>query len=621
MDTTIASTPLDRHGTGDSERVFPSGSYLSYLVPLATNFNPETALRPSGSSRKAKFEGVQQRDLLFFDETVDIYLVLRTPRVDEDVLRSCLPRLTVNLEAQVVNAHTSDRENPPSAEVIYRGAVEDTSSAIILTDGLEQISLDGQKEEQETYIHAVWKLSVFLPRPRMRLQAPSVVFAASAGLEQAQVGRSDAADAGYMQSSAPCGLNLLEAFAHDPMLGGIKPQLSAVRVSRVAPVSQTKDPPRLIKGMTSLRLKIYPIVHARVRFSCPNTTPPSPALIAIIEVDFTPFFECEAMLEKIAVSVTDGVVDDLNTQDGMDLPLSCVAHDHLAFLYKLAPKQLDLVSKNPTRDLDIAIEVKILVRPEEPDICTPTLTMAWTTNIDFTLPVNPGFGQPMTQPIQRSHRPSQLSISGGVDTQSLISPSITRPDALPSLEAATAPRPLETTLPDFGITMTFTGPSHPIYAGEEFVWTVFVVNRSRPEQGGTNHNRNPSPKPPAHLAGARKLALHAIPRRRRNDLRVVRPPSAGGGMKRDPAIADAVMDENVVHAMQRSSAIDDTEIICLSADVRIGPLAPDACAVAELRFVALREGVVGVEAVRIVDLATQEHVDVRELPVVVVQSR
>jgi hypothetical protein len=38
----------------------------------------------------------------------------------------------------------------------------------------------------------------------------------------------------------------------------------------------------------------------------------------------------------------------------------------------------------------------------------------------------------------------------------------------------------------------------------------------------------------------------------------------------------------------------------------------------ELRFLALRTGVVGVEAVRVVDLATQEHVDVRELPVVVV---
>ena len=494
--------------------------------------------------------------------------------------------------------------------------MEDANSAIILADDLEEINLDGNAQE-ETYVYAVWKVPVFLSRPRMRLQGPSVVFSANANLGQPNPGKPNGLTAGYMQSGAPSGLNLLEAFAHDPMLDGIKPQLSALRVSRVAPVTHSKDPPRLIKSMQSLRVRILPIVHARTRFARPNTSPPSPALIALLEVDFTSFFECEAALTKIALSVTDGTVEDLNTQDGMELPLSCVAHDQLTFLYRLAPQQLDIVSKSPTRDLDVTLDVTILLHPEGPDICTPKLTISWTTNIDFTLPVNPGFGQPMTQPIQRSHRPSQLSIGGGVDAQSLISPSITRPDALPSLEAATA-RPLETTLPDFGITMTFTGPTEPIYAGEEFVWTVFVVNRSKPE-----HNPNNPSKPPPPLSASRKLALHAIPRRRRNDLRVVRPPSAAGsvGHKRDPLIADAVTDENIVHAMQRSSAIDNTEVVCLSADVRVGPLAPDACAVAELRFMALREGVVGIEAVRIVDLATQEHVDVRELPVVVVQSK
>ncbi|KAG7292397.1 hypothetical protein NEMBOFW57_002432 [Staphylotrichum longicolle] len=119
--------------------------------------------------------------------------------------------------------------------------------------------------------------------------------------------------------------------------------------------------------------------------------------------------------------------------------------------------------------------------------------------------------------------------------------------------------------------------------------------------------------------------LVPIPRRRRNELRVIRPPStatatatAGGANgSRDPLIADAVLDEVVVHAMQRNSVVDAAELVCLSADVRVGPLAPNACAVVELRFLALRAGVVGLEAVRVVDLGSQEHVDVRELPLVV----
>ncbi|KAK3330198.1 TRAPP trafficking subunit Trs65-domain-containing protein [Apodospora peruviana] len=615
------ASPRDREDAGDGQREFLEGSYFSYLVPFATDFKPATALRPSQNPRKGKFDSVEHRHLLFFDETVDVYLVLRTPRTDDKTLRSYLRRLTIALEAQIVNAQSADRGSPPSSETIYKGAVEDPGSAIIAADETEG---DETEDDEDTYVYAVWKLSVFLPRPRIRLQAPSVIFSATASLGPADPTQSSGLNGGggYMQSGAPAGLNLLEAFAQDPMLDGVKPQLSALRVSRVAPVTQSKDLPRPIRGVQSLKLKIFPIVHTRVRFARPNTTPPSPALIALLEVDFTPFFDSEATLNKLTLNVTDGIVEDLNTQEGMDLPLSCVAHDHLTFLYRLAPQQLDIVSKNPTRDLDITIDVTVLVRTtddEQPNICTPHLAMSWTTNIDFTLPVNPGFGQPITQPIQRAHRPSQLSIGGGADAQSLVSPSVSRPDALPSLEAATA-RPIETAIPDFGITMTFSGPDAPVYAGEEFVWTIFVVNRSSP----AGSNINPAkPPPPA----SRKLALHAIPRRRRNELRVMRPPSSttnagpGEGGKRDPLVADAVIDENVVHAMQRSSVVDDTELVCLSADVRIGPLAPDACAVAELRFLALREGVVGVEAVRIVDLGTQEHVDVRELPVVVVQSR
>jgi hypothetical protein len=431
---------------------------------------------------------------------------------------------------------------------------------------------------------------------------------------------------GYLQSGVPLGLNLLESFSGDPALGGVKPRLSALRVSRVAPVTHPSDQLRPIKGLQSLTLKIYPAVHTRVRFARPNTTPPSPALIALLEVDFTPFSDCESILDKINMSVTDGRVEDLNTQRGLALPLACVAHDHVTLLYRLEPEQLDIIARNPTRELDIAVHVTLLVEPKR---CTPVLTMAWTTTLDFTLPVNPGFGQPITQPIQRAHRPSQLSIGGTTESQSLISPRISRPDALPSLEAAAA-RSTEVTLPEFGITMTFTAPEHPVKAGEEFGWSVFVVNRTRPEtvpaavpdstlpSSAQTPATQPPPRPVPAPAASRKLALFAIPRRRRAD---PGRSAAGRGPAAAKEVADAVLDEGVVHALQqRGGGVEGggTDVVCLSADVRVGPLAPEACAVAELRFLALRRGVVGVEAVRVVDLGSTEHVDVRELPVVVV---
>ncbi len=542
------------------------------------------------------------------DETVDLYLILRAPYTKEETLRSHLSRLAISLEAQVVNNNGLDRDSPPSQEIIYNGMVEDLEDRHVVVD---QPGKSDEGEGEPRHAYSVWKLPVFIARPRIRLQSPSVVFTASASLKAKDATRAKAMNNSYLTSRMPSGLNLLESFGADPALGGVKPRLSAVRVSRVAPASQSSEQARQIRGLQSLKLKVFPAVHTRVRFARPNTSPPSPALIALLEVDFTPFFDCELTLNKIELAVTKGIVEDLNSEEGMQPPLQCVAHDHVTFLYRIAPQPLDMLVESAARDLDITIEVTSLIRPEGPNICTPKLVMSWTTALDFTLPVNPGFGQPITQPIQRSHRPSQLSIGGGADAQSLVSPSVIRPDALPSLEAAT--RPVEAILPEFGITMTFTGPENKVYPGDEFSWTVFVVNRRKPDAAGA---------PGAAAAASRKLALLVIPKRRRNELRVLRPPStAGAHSKRDPRVADAVLDENVVHAMQRSSIVDSTDVVCLSADVRIGPLAPNACAVVQLRFLALKEGIVGVEAVRVVDMGSQEHVDIRELPVVIVQRK
>ena len=223
--------------------------------------------------------------------------------------------------------------------------------------------------------------------------------------------------------------------------------------------------------------------------------------------------------------------------------------------------------------------------------------MQWQTSIDFTLPVNPGFGQP-SQAIQRDRRPSQLTLNPTFETiPTITSLAVTRPDALPPIELTTRlERP--SSMPDFGVTMTFVGTAKgDIQPGEIFTWEVFIVNRSdRP----------------------RKLALIVIPKRRRTErINNNRPPSTSYGRK-DPNIADAVMDENILHAMQKNAAIEPADIICFSTDIRVGPLAPSACHTVELRFMALVSGIIALDAVRVIDLGTQEHVDIRDLPSIVV---
>lgn len=562
------------------------------------------------------------------DETVDVFLILKTHGLTDATIQAYSKRLLLSIQAQVINTPTPDRaDTAPASEVIYNGDLDNVEAPIAT------VLADSDEDDTRT-TYTIWKASIFLARPRLRLFGPSVVFTATASLKPGPEQFGETQD-GYLQSGVPPGLNLLESFARDPLLGGVKPRLSAVRVSRVAPATQiTKDSYPMLKGLHNLAKKVYPAVHTRVRFSRPNAIPPTPAIIALLEIDFTPYFDCEVAVDKVILDIPDGQVQDLNETTGLALPLTCVAHDHVTLMYRLAPKESDIPSKTPNRELSISIECCAFVKPET----KPKLRMAWSTVLDFTLPVNPGFGTGVTKPFQRSHRPAQLSIGDGA---SFVLPSVARPDSIPSLELATE-RAAEVTVPEFGITMTFTAQQGPVYPGDEFVWTVFVVNRVSGASAASTPVQGPSPPP-------RKLALVAIPKRRRNDMRVVRPPSTAGARRKSVAavvhgnthhghghghgsnassgdatpveVADAVLDENIVHAMQHSSLVDSTEVVCLSADVRVGPLAPNACHVVEMRFLALSEGIVGIECVRVVDLGNQEHVDVRELPVMVVERR
>ncbi len=591
-----------------------------------------------------------------------------------------MKRLVISLETYITTSNAPERDHPPNSEVIFSGNVDESEDPIIFADKPEE---EGQDDDSR-YIYAVWKLPVFLARPRMRFQSPLAVFTATASLEPAfdPLSGSLQGNGDYLQSGVPSGLNLLQGFGDDPAMNGVKPRLSALRVSRVAPVTQqARDLLRPIRSLPKLSFRIFPAVHSRMRFSRSGTAAAEeafgsiPAIIAILEIDFTPFFECEILLDAIEVSPSSGgggggVVEDLTREAGLSLPLSCVAYDHVTFLYRVTPagpgEEVDVmtISRHPTRELDISISATAL---ERPGVCEPRLRMAWTATVDFTQPLNPGYGAAL-QPIQRPHRPSQISIGGdhhhhyhninsAGGTTSLVAPAVARPDSLPPLEAAAA-RSMETELPELGITVTFSAPpaTHRIYPGDVFAWTVLVVNRvpaaAVPASAGGGVSRAGATTPTMQ---PRKLALVAIPRRHRRgaaDARIHRPPSVtsqapfppitsyGYGydnkrtshqlqqqqqqQTRDRSVADAVVDDHVVHAMQRSGGggLDDAApLASLSADVRVGPLAPGACHAAELRFLALRPGVHAVDAVRVVDLGSNEHVDVRELPTVVVESR
>ncbi|TVY85361.1 hypothetical protein LSUE1_G000303, partial [Lachnellula suecica] len=570
---------------------FVESSVLDTIIPLASGLNIEEVLSGSverlDDGNESPLAAIPQRQALFFDETVNVYIVLQTPYFDERALRSYLGRLVINLEAQVVNTNAENHDGPPTQEVIYNGSVQDSEDPLIVVQGPDE----SEGGSGAGHILVVWKISTFLLRPRLRLQNPSVVFVATANLKAPEQIHDQTITEEYLPSQIPSGINLLEAFGDDPELGGIKPRLSALRVSQVKPLSQTaREFMRPLKNISRQSIKVYPALNARVRYSRPNTATTDMAVIASLDIDITPFANCRITLDKVNLEINGGNVQDLNDISGMKLPVICLPQDDVTFLYRLLPDEMDATNKSQVRTLDISIAATANLN----EVCEPKISMHWTTSLDFTPPLNPGFGNP-TQPIQRPHRPAQLSIGSSIETiPTVASLALNRPDALPSVDITTR-QARNSQVPDFGVTVTFRSPKTLVYPAIPFTWSVFIVNRSdRP----------------------RKLALIALPKRRRVETRMARPPSTGNaGFKKDPKVSDAVVDENIVHAMQRNSAIEPTDIVSLSTDIRVGPLAPSACYEVELKFMALKVGIVDIEAVRVVDLGHRSMLISKTCPV------
>ncbi|CEJ95091.1 hypothetical protein VHEMI10593 [[Torrubiella] hemipterigena] len=573
---------------------FADQAALTYLVPADTNLTLDDAFREL-VREKGSIESIETRDSLFFDESTDVLIVLEAPSMDQDALKTHLKRLIINLEAHVVNGQIQSRD-APSSELIYAGTVTDTADPYIISD-----SGDSSIEPDSTQkIYAVWKLPVHLIRPRMRLQRPSVIFSASAALKPVIAADTmHSTRSGYLTSGQPSSINLLESFGGDPLLQGIQPKLSALRVSRVAPVTRGQDVAARLRVLPQLQLPVHAIVHSRIRFTKPQTSPPTSTIIGQLEFDFTPDFDCEVILDEISLSTATGVVECLSDDVALKLPLSCVAHDHITLLYEIKQQKLDVAPKDNSGSLDIVVSASALVNP---GVCTPRINMKWSAILDFSNPNNPTPRTPLDTGLHRSHRPAQLSLSSSQSVVTpLKSPSVTQPDALPGLEASAARA--EAVIPDLGITMSFSAPTETIYTGDVFSWTVYILNRASEK----------STRPP------RKLALVPVPKRRRHEARPVRPPSTATRRQGEKEVADAAIDENVVHAMQKNALVEGADIISLSADTRIGPLGPGACHAVELQFLALRPGIAEMEAIRVVDIASQEHVEIQDLPVTIIE--
>jgi len=89
------------------------------------------------------------------DELLPVYIVFRTPLLEDDTLRSYLCRLRVHVEAYALSTTPAQDQDPKSAppkERIYSQPITDENEPQIIRHG----------KGNRAYSYVVWKVDVFI---------------------------------------------------------------------------------------------------------------------------------------------------------------------------------------------------------------------------------------------------------------------------------------------------------------------------------------------------------------------------------------------------------------------------------------------------------------------------
>ncbi|KIX95129.1 uncharacterized protein Z520_09045 [Fonsecaea multimorphosa CBS 102226] len=545
---------------------------------------------------------IEERDLLFFDERLRTLAVIRLPHCDEAVLESFLSQLSFKIDVWAIEESPGNEQNTPNAapprDLVYSAESIQKNEPIVLAS---ETANRGQT------LTLVWEIEILLNRPRFRVPQPAIILIPSATVTAPQRDEIDKND--DLKPFQPLEANALEPMRFLPGLRDSPPYLAASRLERVLPMTTTHRHRVHLQHVPSRRHRAVPATMSRIRYQKVNAYTTTPATVALLDVDIIPFVRVAATIEHVDLSLKNGSTETL--MPGF-LPMQARSGDCITFLYrlhqKLGPNRtpgFGLV--NPNIDV-LSIGIRLAIQLSEK--CHPFLVMNWTTNVDFTPVLNPSFGPP-SQSIQRPNRPTSLPVhpdSGGAASVAAVSTSLQ-----PAVEFDSRS----------GVSISFTAPDIPVRVGEPFAWKVLVVNNSAKM---AKIAIIPLPRIQRQATQTQMLAKRHAPKSSTASFH----PSERRHTKEgeDIDIAQAIVDENVVYAMHHSYPVPpETDLLALTAELRIGPLAPDQCHESEIQMVAFEVGTLRADAMRVVDLireveegaaATGVLADIRDLPDIVV---
>ena len=390
-----------------------------------------------------------------------------------------------------------------------------------------------------------------LGRPRIRLHSPSIFFRLSATLRPNKEGINEKLKDPLLPSGIPGSSNLLESLKSDPALKGVEPWLSESRLYGISP--KTHDAyfsDGNLRVGTQMAFRGLPAISSRVRYSKSNGRAEKFSVIASLEVETGAFSDEDISITLVDMQLSEGSAEDLGNGLVPLLPLKCKPMDNPIFLFRLTPSgpALDASNQSSAKTVLITVHATVLVS----ETCRPSIEMRWKTGIDFSTALNPLSGAPGPS-MQRPNRPNSLqktlSIADGNTVP--VSARVSARDVVGSYESGSSEqRQRASSVIDFGISISFTAPK-VAYVGEVFSWDVMILN---------------------HSSRPRQLALIVIPRRRKGFTGTHSSKSSSSSVRgrKDGEYADAVVEENVLYAIQRNAGHEGMQVISMSTDLRVG---------------------------------------------------
>jgi hypothetical protein len=541
-------------------KILSSAAHLDVLIPETLNHDLNAVL---GGSFDGSSQLPARRNLYFgmlllpclvvvhlliasnLDEKANLLLVLKTSRAEDD-LRGLLPSLEITL-----GAHATDAVPQGSGNAASASGKHDLSTQVVPGSEVANIITS------DSHTIAIWKPTLHLSRPRVRLQRPAVYFTAYLAITAQALSASKQRATGLLESFQPLPANLLEPLHYDPVLSKSKLYLSESRISKVTPTTtRTQDDVKPIRGASKRAFPIVPAVFTRIRYSAL-----SDAIIASLHLEISKYISGTLTVQDVRLDIPDAKIDTLSALKDC---AAMAAGDETVMLYRL--KRDPEVEDSGLSPMSVKIETGLVLEAAT----NISLQIDWQAQVDLS--------RTSSKPTYKWSRPLS-SNSQQAQRQSF------KDEQMPSLPDMT----LKGSAEENGIVFTFSARP-TVIVGQEFKLHIQCINRTNRARRFTVLSVRPKQNLPEDMED--NTAFN----------------STGKGGK--VTIADLLK-------LRQAPWSKPSSVNCMEPDVRIGPLAAQAIFETNMRFLAMTTGPLDLGFIRVLDLDTRRTVDVKELPDVI----